>query len=318
MATLLIIDDSAHQRAALRQAIEEAELFERVLEAGDGIRGLKLLMSESVDLVVCDLEMPGLDGDKLIHMSNSAGDRPVPFLMLTGIKDARRHARLLRQGARDVITKPFHPLDLIARIQLHLELMRLQAELLEKNRLLERLSTTDALTGLPNRRHLDEALEREFRRASRQDTPLCALMLDIDHFKRVNDSHGHAAGDAVIQAVGATLAERLRLTDVGGRWGGEEFLLLLGTPLEGALVLAECLRGAVEALEVPVDEGEPLQVTVSVGVAGYDPAMTRGSELVAAADAALYRAKEAGRNRVARFDPSPAEAGSDVTSPHDD
>lgn len=306
MATLLIIDDSARQRAALREALEEAELFDRILEAEDGIRGLKLLVSESVDLVVCDLEMPGLHGDKLIRMSSSASERSVPFLMLTAIQDAKRHAKLLGQGARDVITKPFHPLDMIARIKLHLEMMRLQDELVEKNRLLERLSTTDPLTGLPNRRHIDEALEREFSRAVRCGLPLCVLMVDIDFFKKVNDSYGHASGDTVICAVADALSERLRATDVGGRWGGEEFLVLLGSPIGGAEVLAERIRESVEELEIEGEAGEIIRVTVSIGVASHQPAYKNPGALVAASDAALYRAKDEGRNRVVVIDPEEA------------
>ncbi len=297
MAKLLIIDDSEPQRAELRRALEQAGLFERIFEAEDGIRGLKLLMSEPVDLVVCDLEMPGLEGDKLIGMSSSPDRRPVPFLMLTAVEDAKRHAKLFEQGARDVITKPFHPLDMIARIQLHLELMRLQDELMEKNRLLERLSTTDSLTGLPNRRHLDEALEREFRRATR-GAPLCALMIDIDHFKSVNDSHGHATGDAVLRAVARTLAGDLRLTDVGGRYGGEEFLILLGSPIEGARTLGERMRLAVGAQQHVAESGADLNVTISVGIAAFAEGMADAEALVAAADAALYRAKAGGRNQV--------------------
>ncbi|MCP3984316.1 MAG: diguanylate cyclase, partial [bacterium] len=228
MSTLLIIDDSAHQRATLRDALVEASLFDQILEAEDGIQGLKLLVSEPIDLVVCDLEMPGLEGDKLISMSTKASARAIPFLMLTAVEDAKRRARLFRQGARDVITKPFHPLDMIARIELHLELMRLQEELMDKNKLLEQISTTDPLSGLPNRRYLNGVLDREFRRAKRTGNPLSAVMIDIDHFKAVNDEHGHASGDAVIRAVSDVLTQRLRVTDEGGRFGGEEFLLLLG------------------------------------------------------------------------------------------
>ncbi|MCP5058063.1 MAG: diguanylate cyclase [bacterium] len=299
MATLLIIDDSPQQRASLRDALVEAELFDRILEAEDGIQGLKLMVSEDIDLVVCDLEMPGLEGDKLISMSTSAGSRPVPFLVLTAVEDANRRARLFRQGARDVITKPFHPLDMIARIELHLELMRLQAELMDKNKLLERISTTDPLSGLPNRRHLNKVLDREFRRAQRSGSALSAVMIDIDHFKAVNDAHGHTSGDAVIRAVGKALTERLRVTDEGGRFGGEEFLLLLGGDARGAEVLAERCRAEVERLEVEAEDGQLISVTVSLGVASYQDTMANPRALVSAADRALYVAKTAGRNQVA-------------------
>jgi len=310
VATLLIIDDSPQQRASLRDALVEAELFDRILEAEDGIQGLKLLVSESIDLVVCDLEMPGLEGDKLISMSTAANSRPVPFLVLTAVEDAKRRARLFRQGARDVITKPFHPLDMIARIELHLELMRLQDELMDKNRLLERISTTDPLSGLPNRRHLNKVLDREFRRAQRSGSPLSAVMIDIDHFKAVNDENGHTSGDAVIRAVGKVLTEKLRVTDEGGRFGGEEFLLLLGGPASGAEVLAERCRAGVEQLEVEGEDGQLISVTVSLGVAAYNASMATPGALVSAADRALYVAKSAGRNQVV-VDPGSLEDEAD-------
>ena len=140
--------------------------------------------------------MPGLEGDKLIRMSHDAVGKGVPFLMLTAVPDAKRRARLFRQGARDVITKPFQPLDLVARVELHLELMRLQAELQAKNDQLEALSVTDELTGFANRRRLDEVLRHEFQRARRQDCALSVVMADIDHFKAVNDTHGHRSATA--------------------------------------------------------------------------------------------------------------------------
>ena len=308
VATLLIIDDSPQQRASLRDALALAGLFDRILEAGDGIQGLKLLVSESVDLVICDLEMPGLDGDKLIRMSSSAKARAVPFLMLTAVEDAKRRARLFRQGARDVITKPFHPLDMIARIELHLELMRLQDELMDKNRLLERISATDPLTGMPNRRHLNIALDREFQRARRSGAALSAVMVDLDHFKAVNDEYGHTSGDAVIRAVGEVLTGRLRTTDEGGRFGGEEFLLLLCVPASGAQVVAERCRAEVEQLEIEAADGRSMSVTVSLGVASYQESMASGEALVSAADRALYMAKSAGRNQVV-VEPGSCEAG---------
>ncbi|MCP3983184.1 MAG: GGDEF domain-containing protein, partial [bacterium] len=192
---------------------------------------------------------------------------------------------------------------------LHLELMRLQEELMDKNKLLEQISTTDPLSGLPNRRYLNETLDREFRRAKRTGNPLSAVMIDIDHFKAVNDEHGHASGDAVIRAVSDVLTQRLRVTDEGGRFGGEEFLLLLGGPASGAEVMAERCRAGVEQLEVQAEDGRVIPVTVSLGVASYQESMATGEALVSAADRALYAAKAGGRNRVV-VDPASLEAES--------
>jgi two-component system cell cycle response regulator len=302
MATLLVIEDSAQQRAEVRAAVEESAAFDRILEAEDGLHGLKLLLSEPVDVVLCDLELPGLDGEKLLRMRTAArgAECEIPFIFLSATTDYERRARLLRGGASDSITKPFYRADLVARLELHLKLVRLQRELLSKNKLLEQLSTTDPLTGLRNRRYLTEVLAVEFLRAKRYNTPLAVVMADIDHFKHVNDRHGHATGDSVLEAVGGILKRRLRGSDHGGRYGGEEFLMVLANADEaGAGIFAERLRQEVEETELRSDSGTPLRVTLSLGVAAFSPGHQTPADLVSQADEALYRAKQAGRNRVA-------------------
>ena len=303
MASILVIEDSAGQRAEVRAALEASALFDRVLEANDGIRGLKLLLSERPDLVLCDLEMPGLDGEKLLRMSRAPGatDR-TPFLVLTAVTDRERRARLLEQGASDAITKPFHTADLIARIGLHLELVHAQRELVEKNVELERLSRTDALTGLANRRSLDEALDVEFKRSQRYQVPFAVAIGDIDHFKSINDEHGHPVGDRVLEEVARTMKEIVRETDCGGRFGGEEFLAVLGNnDCEGGEVFAERWRAAVDALEIPLEDGRTVSTSISIGLAAWRPASTGAAEILRRADEALYVAKTGGRNRVHVF-----------------
>ena len=297
MPTLLLIDDSEAQRDGLREVLAEAG-FVRILEARDGIEGLRRLLEQPVDLVVCDVEMPGLDGAKLVHMSRTAHGVEVPFVMLTALEDPHRRARLFLDGARDVVTKPYHPVELVARIRHHLEVVRLQRELVQKNELLERLSSTDALTGLCSRRHVEGALRIEFMRAVRYGTPLSVILADVDHFKQVNDRHGHTAGDRVLRAVGETFRARLRTTDVAGRYGGEEFLLILPEGVEGARAAAERWRRDLEAQRFPLEDGGSLGVTISAGVATHRPGMKDAEALVAAADVALYEAKSRGRNRV--------------------
>jgi len=300
LATLLVIEDSAQQRAAIRAALADSLAFDRILEADDGLQGLRLLMSEEVDVVLCDLQLPGLDGAKLLHMRNSARRQvEPPFLFLSAEQDSARRARLLRGGAADSILKPFHAGDLVARLELHLKLVRLQRELLQKNEMLERLSTTDSLTGLRNRRYLTDILAVEFLRARRFDLPLSVVMLDLDEFKSVNDCHGHAAGDTVLGQVGDLMASRLRGSDHGGRYGGEEFLMVLGnTDAEGGIVFAERLRSGIEDCGIQIDAGGVLRVTASLGVAQLTPAHQTPGDLVGQADEALYQAKEAGRNQV--------------------
>jgi len=304
LTSVLIIDDSSGAREALRRALEESGRYERVLEAKDGIEGLRVLLAQAVDAVICDLEMPGLDGEKLLAAQRGrTGGEAMPFLFLTAQRDPERMARLLRAGACDIVLKPFHAAELLARLDLHVGLRRLQAELREKNATLARLSTTDPVTGLRNRRYATEFLSLEVLRAVRYRTPLAVLLLDLDHFKRVNDSHGHRVGDSVLQVVADTLRATLRATDLPGRYGGEEFLVVLPqTDLEGARALAERVRVAIEETRIDVGAAAAISVTISIGLAALDPGAQSAEQLVERADAALYDAKDAGRNRVSASD----------------
>jgi diguanylate cyclase (GGDEF)-like protein len=299
MATLLVIDDSEAQRKSILSALEGTAAFSRVLEACDGLEGLSMLMREPIDVVLCDLAMPKLDGDKLLRMRNaSPGGAHIPFVFLTGSADPERRARLLTDGAADAIAKPFHPVELVARLQLHLKVKRLQDELLLKNAALAQLSSVDALTGLRARRFLDEILNVEFLRARRYRTPLSLVMADLDHFKRINDGAGHPAGDSVLRDLGALFQSMVRRTDVAGRYGGEEFLLIHPqSTATGAASMAERLREAVAAARFETPAGT-MRVTLSLGVAEYDRHMASPRDLIAAADRALYAAKHGGRNRV--------------------
>jgi diguanylate cyclase (GGDEF)-like protein len=300
MATILVIDDSEKHRAEIRAAVADCGLFDRILEAADGIRGLKLLVSEPIDAVLCDLEMPGLDGEKLLRVKReSPGHANLPFLFLTASTDHARRARLLEDGACDAIQKPFHKADLVARLQLHMKVKRLQDELMVKNATLAKLSTVDALTGLRTRRYVMELLSIEFLRARRYKTPLSVLMADIDHFKRVNDAHGHPTGDAVLRGVSESLTRALRATDTGGRYGGEEILVVLPqNNLEGSMIFAERWRSIVEESLFASPEGAKIQVTISIGVAQFRDQYETADDLIAAADKALYAAKDGGRNRT--------------------
>jgi diguanylate cyclase (GGDEF)-like protein len=182
-----------------------------------------------------------------------------------------------------------------------LEQQRQMAEELKRlNEKLEKQATTDALTGLANRRSFDETLARELAQADRQQKPLCLLMMDVDHFKRFNDTHGHQAGDLVLKSVGQAIGASVRKSDFAARYGGEEFAVILPfTPREGALIVAERIRARIEALRISW-ERQDLGVTISVGCAeGSDPGHARAAvKLLRNADDALYDAKEGGRNRV--------------------
>jgi diguanylate cyclase (GGDEF)-like protein len=179
------------------------------------------------------------------------------------------------------------------------ELERVNERLAGINSQLERLATTDALTGLHNRRYLQQAIDFELARAKRVERPFCLLMLDIDHFKRVNDSYGHQVGDRVLETVADLMVSNLRNTDLRARWGGEEFVaLLLDSDLEAGLHTAEKIRAVIANSEFHAGLLQPVRVTISIGVACFPKDGCEERELFAYADAALYRAKNAGRNRV--------------------
>ncbi|HBZ68928.1 MAG TPA: diguanylate cyclase response regulator [Deltaproteobacteria bacterium] len=300
MTTILVIDDSDLQRAETRRALEPTGLFDRILEAADGLAGLRLLLAEAVDVVLCDLEMPGLDGEKLLRVRDArSGAGEIPFLFLTASADTERKVRLLEDGACDTVTKPCHPAELIARLRLHLKIKRLQSELREKNQMLAKESMTDAVTGLRSRRYVTEVLAIEVLRARRYRLPLTVMMADLDHFKRVNDRFGHPVGDTVLRRVSDLLRGLLRATDVAGRFGGEEFLVILPqTDREGAVTLAERWRQSLELTALEAPGTKRIRTTVSIGVAEFMAQMARADELVRAADEALYTAKANGRNRV--------------------
>jgi diguanylate cyclase (GGDEF)-like protein len=300
LATLLLIDDSASHRGEIERTLAPTGLFDRILEAGDGVEGLKLLLNEDVDLVLCDLEMPGFDGEKLLHIKRaSPTSRHIPFVFVTGRAAPDRKARLIEIGAHDLIDKPFHAAELIARLKLHLRTKRLHDELRQKTETMARLSTTDPVTGLRTRRFVCEALSIEFLRARRYRTPLAVVMADLDHFKHVNDLHGHLAGDLVLQGVADLLLRQLRATDIAGRYGGEEILVVLAqSDRHAASVMAERWRMQVEEASFESAKGEKIRVQVSLGIADLDDAMRSPDALLARADEALYAAKGAGRNQV--------------------
>ena len=233
-------------------------------------------------------------------------------MFLTASQDMGRRARLLEDGACDAIAKPFHPVDLIARLRLHLKVKKLQDELLVKNATLARLTTVDQLTGLRSRRYVSEVLSIEFQRARRYGTALSVLMADLDRFKEINDRFGHPGGDVVLHGVASLLLSGLRSTDVGGRFGGEELLVVMTqVPAAGARVMAERWRANVESTSFRSPDGRPIRATLSMGIAEYAKSYTQPDELLAAADKALYLAKQRGRNRVEVFADEEHEARSE-------
>jgi len=298
--SVLIIDDSDAVRERIIKTLESFNLFERYYEAENGLEGFKKLLSSPVDIILCDLEMPRIDGFKFLSMLKSRPDlQDTPVIMLTGRDDRDLKIKGLEQGASDYITKPFDTEELVARVRVHLKIKNLQDDLRQTNELLRELSNTDHLTGLFNRRYLMEALAKEVQRNLRKGGDLSLIILDIDHFKQVNDTYGHQQGDSVLQKVALLLKKELRAYDTAARYGGEEFIAVLpDTTLEEAACVASRVRSSIHANSFG-GALSPLSLTVSIGVARFSsPGCTTVDSFIKLADDALYRAKVNGRNRV--------------------
>jgi len=305
--TVLIIDDSDTVRAHVKESLAPTGIFDEFLEAGNGMEGFKMLVNHSVDLVLCDVIMPGTDGFRFLNLKGSQSEfAEIPVLMLTGQGGVENKVKTLGAGASDYITKPFHAEELIARVKVHVKLKNLQDEMKEKNKRLEELTRTDPLTGLWNRRYFMERFNSEYSRARRHQIPLTYVMLDLDHFKKVNDHYGHVAGDEALILTAKLLQDSLREHDACGRYGGEEFSMLLPeTDPQGAFSVADRCRQSVADAELVV-EGQKISLSISMGISTLWPGSEWSvSDVIRYADGALYRSKENGRNRVTICNPDP-------------
>jgi diguanylate cyclase (GGDEF)-like protein len=286
--SLLIVGEEGLDRARLAACLER-EGFVVALATG-AAEALRLARDARLALVDRALLGAGLLG----QLAAVAPDG-ILFSLAFGGADAAGRAEAIEAGADDCLSTAFDEAELLARLHGLLRTRGRFERLFERQRELEQLARTDGLTGLLNQRAFKERLEEEFRRALRHGDPLSLLMLDLDHFKRLNDRRGHPFGDRVLRRIAEVTVEAVRETDLVARCGGEEFAVILPrTSLNGALTVAERIREAIEALDL---EGE--RTTVSVGIAGFPGSHARSAELlVRAADEALYSSKRAGRNRT--------------------
>ena len=308
-ARILIVDD-LEDNVELLQARFEARGY-ATATANDGEQALAAVHQAPPDLILLDIMMPKIDGIEVARRIKADKSLPfIPIIMQTALDSTENKVEGLDAGADDYITKPINFAELEARVRNHLrikalveELDRKNAELAQLNDQLLRVSRTDGLTGLDNRRHLEERLDEAFEHAKRLAEPFSIVMCDLDKFKSVNDTYGHQAGDAVLKQLAEILKREAREIDRVGRYGGEEFMLLLpGTILDSAVTFAERVRASLEAHTFTFDGGS-LQRTGSFGVAAWPHPKIEGCDaLVRAADDALYVAKETGRNRVIAFD----------------
>jgi two-component system, cell cycle response regulator len=295
-AVVLVAEDSLVVRALLRAQLKERGYT--VVEAADGEQALARAREARPDVILLDVDMPKRNGfDVLAALKADADLADVPVVFITGRTTAEDAVRGLDMGAHDYLRKPFEAAELTARVHAAMRTKRLQDELRALNDELARLANTDTLTGLANRRYLDEELGRLVSRAQRHGGPLAVILVDADHFKQVNDTHGHGVGDQVLIALAGRLAERLRAEDVLGRWGGEEFLVLVpDVDRRGAETLAEALRQHVA--ERPLETATAqVPLTLSIGWA-FREESDDAEDLLRRADSALDTAKQAGRDRA--------------------
>jgi diguanylate cyclase (GGDEF)-like protein len=298
-ARILVVDDDPLLVEALAQAARS--LGHDAIVANSPSDALRHFRESRPDLVVLDVVMPTLDGFKLARMMKADGGPFVPIILVTGLDDLESKRRGMAAGADDFLAKPVNPVELEIRLSSMLRIKELTDQLQEANARLAQLAVTDPLTGLANRRALYAHLDREVDRAKRYKHPLAVLVIDIDHFKQVNDVHGHQTGDRVLNHVAQVITQSVRASDVAGRFGGEEFIVLAPeTPAPAVRVVAERIRRAVET-QTAQQKGLP-GVTVSIGAAGASEGEISTESLVARADAALYEAKRGGRNRVVLAD----------------
>ncbi len=313
---VLLVDDQPIVAAAVRKMlVSEADL--ELHFCSDPAKAVEMAIQLGPTVILQDLIMPGINGFTLVDQYRAAPEiKDVPVIVLSANEDPRDKSKAFENGANDYLVKLPDKIELIARIRAHSrsfllqrqrdeayrELAAVKRQLEEQNAVLARLSSLDGLTGIANRRHFDEALDREWRSALRRKVAVSLILVDVDHFKKYNDHYGHQGGDDCLRQIAAALkVGAQRPSDLAARYGGEEFAVLLpDTDPAGAAVVAEHIRSRVADLDIPHAKSDTAsRVTISIGIATLAPdAEGNPSTLVARADANLYRAKESGRDRA--------------------
>jgi two-component system cell cycle response regulator len=293
--TVLVVEDDMAIQMLLTETLRIRGYAP--VAVGDGLAAHPAALEHRPDVVLLDIGLPGLDGFGVLELLKADDAlRDVPVIMVTAWAEPELVRRALDRGAHDYVKKPFAIDELMARVDAAARTKARQDELNADNDRLSEMALVDPLTGLPNRRSLTDALERQVAECTRSGRQFAALMLDVDGFKATNDTHGHAVGDAVLGAVARRLAGLARGADVLGRWAGDELLVIApDTDVRGAQALGDRLRTAIgeQTVDTP---GAAVRTTVSVGVAVWEG--ESAEQCLARCDAALYEAKAAGRDRV--------------------
>jgi two-component system, cell cycle response regulator len=298
---VLLIDDSQAIHTLVRARLSSEPIT--VHSAFGGEEGLAMAKQLFPDLILLDVEMPQPDGFEVCRrLKSDEVTQGIPVVFLTGASSPDERIFGLELGAVDYVTKPFNPAELRARVRASLRTKYLMDLLAKKAQI-------DGLTGLWNRAHLEERLKQEQSLARRSGHPLSCVMLDVDHFKSINDTYGHPFGDETLRRIAAVLGEVGRQEDIICRMGGEEFVVLCpNTALAGAEKMAHRCREALLEAKL-IHDGKPVRVTCSFGVATCGDCT---GDMIAKADKALYEAKRQGRDRVIVAEPPPGGGGSDT------
>lgn len=299
--TVLLVDRGSEAAQARRLALKTRGFV--CSHATTAIEAIQLTMDTVFSAAIVELELAGESG--LAVVQHLRGDeRPMPLLVLAGADSVGLTVEALKLGADDVVPASISIDELLARLDRRFATASRLAVLLGQRDELLALSTTDGLTQVANHRAFQERLREEFRRAQRYDDPMALILMDIDHFKQVNDTHGHQVGDDVLQAVAKALKGAVRETDFIARYGGEEFAVVLPkTHLAGALTVAERMSQSLKSTRTGVDGA--IRVTGSFGVSGFPGrGVTTAEQLLKTADDALYRSKREGRNKISLFQSS--------------
>ena len=303
-ANILFVEDSKTQGAETKNFLEKSGYA--VTWVMDGMSVLRLAKTRPFDVILLDRVLPDMDGNKVCAwLKQNEDTKGVPVIMLTAMSATTEKVKGIEAGADDYLPKPYEEAELNARVYAALRTKALRDELNKANHELkemlartEALAITDPLTGLFNRRRFEVMLDLEFKKATRYATPLSCMMIDIDHFKAVNDTYGHAVGDMVIKDVALLIQQGIRDIDTACRWGGEEFVVLSPmTTMDNDLHPAQRILKSV-AEHVFAGMGDK-KTTISIGVADLSGSgIDSADKLVQTADKALYEAKKKGRNRV--------------------
>ena len=300
----LVVEDDAISRLILKKTLEKQGY--KIILAENGKKGWEIFQKEkeNIYLIIVDWIMPEMDGLKLCKKIRASNLNHYVYIIFLSAKGEKKDIITgLEAGADDYLTKPFEPLELLSRIKVGLRIIALEQKLKEINQKLQFLAITDELTGILNRRAILERLKEEIHRAKRENYTLAIIMADIDHFKKINDEYGHPLGDRVLIETVNRLKTSMRPYDLIGRYGGEEFLIIIPrVDKEKAIAIAERLRKSICKRPFEIDN-QKLNVTISLGVTTVNPLLTPKMELliekgIKAADNALYQAKTKGRNCV--------------------